>query len=58
MIKIIRLNGSTSVVAAHQYQTVLKAILELLKKVHNVRLSLNSVIRFLTSNIIGFMQYG
>ncbi|CAF4634181.1 unnamed protein product [Rotaria sp. Silwood1] len=36
VIKIIRINPSSSKLAAQQYQVLLKAILELLKKVHNV----------------------
>ncbi len=37
VIKVIRNNGITSPLAAQQYQLVLRAILELMKKVHNVR---------------------
>ncbi|CAF1039515.1 unnamed protein product [Rotaria sordida] len=36
VIKIIQINSMGSALAAEQYQTVLEAILELLKKVHNV----------------------
>ncbi|CAF1080148.1 unnamed protein product [Rotaria sordida] len=36
VIKIIQSNPASSAVAAQQYQILLKAILELLKKVHNV----------------------
>ncbi|CAF5041489.1 unnamed protein product, partial [Rotaria sp. Silwood1] len=35
VIKIIQINSTGSALAAEQYQTVLEAILELLKKVHN-----------------------
>ena len=36
VIKIIQINSMGSELATEQYQTVLEAVLELLKKVHNV----------------------
>jgi hypothetical protein len=36
VIKIIQINSMGSALATEQYQTVLEAVLELLKKVHNV----------------------
>ncbi|CAF3323072.1 unnamed protein product [Rotaria socialis] len=36
VVKIIQINSMGSTLAAEQYQTVLEAVLELLKKVHNV----------------------
>jgi hypothetical protein len=38
VVKVIRNNGVTSSLAAQQYQALLRAILELMKKVHHVRL--------------------
>jgi hypothetical protein len=58
VIKTIRNNGITSSLAAQQYQTLLRAILELLKKVHNVREKMRVSEEISLFMMIGFMQYG
>lgn len=59
VIKTIRSNGFTSALHAQQYQMALKAILDLLKKVHHVsrenRTTMNERTKIF---LIGFLQYG
>jgi hypothetical protein len=57
VVKVIRNNGVTSSLAAQQYQALLRAILELMKKVHHVRLK-RTKREDQKKIILGFMQYG